>query len=96
MAKKIVVTGNSNGTAAEVKHAQDEAASKPRVMVDAVVYEPVKVNNANLVELKIALDDALKRVCPLYLLNWLLLLTKHVGIKDLVTTGSLHAEPSTY
>jgi hypothetical protein len=61
--KNAAAATSSSETVPDLKDLQAEVAEKTHATVDPVVYDPVKVNNANLVELKVALDDALKRVC---------------------------------
>ena len=48
------------------KHANSNGGSESTKlgMEPSPELEPVKVNNANLTELKIACDDAVRRVCP--------------------------------
>ncbi|KAG8960838.1 hypothetical protein FRC03_006081 [Tulasnella sp. 419] len=62
MPRKKINRTDEDGDSSAVEVADNlEPTPKPSTPPVAVVYEPVKVNNANLTELKFALDDALKR-----------------------------------
>ena len=63
MARKKLASAASS-SALESSDTQAVPAAEPVLTVDVVTeaLEVVKVNNANVTELKIALDDAVKRV----------------------------------